>query len=374
MVIDKPDKEFWSMPNLFYAFRDCLLKLNDAVLSTNLCDTFDSRLKLLIVLPKSLKRCHEESKAGERAKLGETCRKFVPEELYKTISYTLQDVAIGLQISMQYGPKSVISFLESRVFRLRQFHKLWTKVEISLLDVLTKEPEDFHENYYEENKLERPLGGTSGSERDIKNIFQSILVVATPEIRKKWNQESKWIKYTDEKEERSIFLKNIASKDFKSNVIIFRSFLFQEEVEPTKCTWCGEVYDNSKHIFWECSKVKEFWQEYCLKPGKWNKEYNMDDIDEFVNDLLNPQNLDLCSWKDNQWRFINTKLHKIRLLKLAKEYLIICQKIGVQPLQNELQCQLEATQNGKSKEGISDIMFEHWFECPLPPPKGTILK
>ena len=99
-------------------------------------------------MPKSLKRCHEESKEEERAKLGETCRKFVPEELYKTISYTLQDVAIGLQISMQYGPKSVISFLESRVFKLRQFHKLWTKVEISLLDVLNKEPEDY---YYEEN-------------------------------------------------------------------------------------------------------------------------------------------------------------------------------------------------------------------------------
>ena len=61
MVIDKPDKEFWSLPNLFYAFRDCLLKLNNAVLSTNLCDTFDYRLKLLTVLPKSLKRCHEES-------------------------------------------------------------------------------------------------------------------------------------------------------------------------------------------------------------------------------------------------------------------------------------------------------------------------
>ena len=240
MVIDKPDKEFWSMPNLFYAFRGCLLKLNDAVLSTNLCDTFDSRLKLLIVLPKSLKRCHEESKEGERAKLGETCRKFVPEELYKTISYTLQDVSIGLQISMQYGPKSVISFLESRVFRLRQFHKLWTKVEISLLDVLTKEPEDFRDS--EENKLVSP-GGSGGGGGNVKNIFQSILIVATPEIRKKWNQESEWIKYTDEKEERSIFLKNIASKDFKSNVIIFRSYLFQEEEESTKCTY------NSKHIF-----------------------------------------------------------------------------------------------------------------------------
>ena len=51
MVIDKPDEEFWSLANLFDAFRYCLLKLNHAVLSTDLCDTFDTRLKLLTILP-----------------------------------------------------------------------------------------------------------------------------------------------------------------------------------------------------------------------------------------------------------------------------------------------------------------------------------
>jgi hypothetical protein len=121
------------------------------------------------------------------------------------------------------------------------------------------------------------------------------------------------------------------------------------------------------------SKVKEFWQEYCLKFGKWNKEYNIDDKDEFVNYLMNPQNLDLGSRENNQVMF-DTKHHKIFLLNLAKEYLLICQKIGVQPLQNELECQLKANQNDKSKEGINGIMFEHWFKCPLPPPKGTVLK
>ena len=53
MVIDKPDKDFWSLANLFNAFRECLIKLNHAVLSTDLCDTFDTRLKLLTILPDS---------------------------------------------------------------------------------------------------------------------------------------------------------------------------------------------------------------------------------------------------------------------------------------------------------------------------------
>ena len=51
MVIDKPDKQFWSLANLFDAFRNCLLKLYHAVVLTDLCDTFDTRLRLLTILP-----------------------------------------------------------------------------------------------------------------------------------------------------------------------------------------------------------------------------------------------------------------------------------------------------------------------------------
>ena len=86
---------------------------------------------------------------------------------------------------------------------------------------------------------------------------------------------------------------------------------------------------------------------------------------------MNPQNLDLGS-REN--KLGSTKQHKIFLLNLAKEYLLICQKIGVQPLQNELECQLKAMTYDRSKEGTNDIMFEHWANCPLPPPKGTELK
>ena len=56
------------------------------------------------------------------------------------MSYILQDIIIGLQISMTYGPDSIIEFLQTRVFRLKQFNKLWSKVEISILDLVIRDP------------------------------------------------------------------------------------------------------------------------------------------------------------------------------------------------------------------------------------------
>ena len=88
MVIDKPDKDFWSVANLFNAFRICLLKLYHAVVLTDLCDTFDTRLKLLTILPDNncgqmvqgirIIEDMEESERydEEKAMLGENCRKF----------------------------------------------------------------------------------------------------------------------------------------------------------------------------------------------------------------------------------------------------------------------------------------------------------
>ena len=147
-------------------------------------------------------------------------------------------------------------------------------------------------------------------------------------------------------------------------MIVFRSYLFQEDLISTKCTWCGTIYTNSEHIFWECSKVKEFWQEYALKPGKWNKEYEMNDIDKFIYDLLNPQNIDLCSRENNQ--NYSRKEHKIHVLNMTKEYLIICQKVQVLPSQQELDCQFKAMIYSKN-----DFNFgRYWFQCPLPPQRG----
>ena len=368
MVIDKPDKDFWSFANLFNAFRDCLIKLNHAVLSTDLCDTFDTRLKLLTILPDSPGRRMghgitiiedmEESDRydEEKAKLGENCRKFVTQNDYKNMSYILQDVVIGLQISMTYGPDSVIDFLATRVFRLKQFHKFWSKVEISILEVVTRDSD--------KSKIELKSVINSGGSSSKKNIFGSSILVATPEFRKRWKAESEWTKYTDEREEHQMFMKSIVSKDLQSKIIIFRSYLFQEERLPIKCTWCGTIFTNSKHIFWECTKVKEFWNEYCLKPGNWNKEYEMDDLDGFVDDLLNPKNLDLCSHKNNQSTC--TKQHKVHMLNMAKEYLLMCQKVGVIPSHQEINCQFRAMQYNRTDHDFG----RYWFNCPLPPTRG----
>ena len=369
MVIDKPDEEFWSLANLFDAFRNCLLKLNHAVLSTDLCDTFDTRLKLLTILPdenygrmvqgvrivENMEECERYDE--EKAKLGENCRKFVSLKDYKNMSYILQDVIIGLQTSVTYGPESIIEFLQTRVFRLKLFNKLWSKVELSILDMVVRDSD--------KSKIEFESIVKSMISSSPKNMsFGSSILVATPEFRKCWKPDSEWLKYTDEREEHQTFTKSIVSKHFQSEIKIFRSYLFQMELSPTKCAWCGIIFTNSKHIYWECSKVKEFWNEYYLKPGKWNKEYEMDDLDRFVDDLLNPQRLELCSRDNNQSTY--TKQHKIHLLNMAKEYLLICQKVGIIPSHQEINCQFRA----KSLSRTNHDFGRYWFNCPIPPPRG----
>ena len=361
MVIQKPDKEFWSNGNLFSAFNACLTRLYTSVLNTDLYETFDNRLKLLSLVPDDLQDGFfdgdfREQIDEEKRKAGETCRKFLKLKEYIAISGILKDVTSGLQISMTNGPDSVIEFLQTRVFRLKQFDKLWSKVELSILNNLTKEPD---KSIIE---LESPVG--SGRSMNLDGAYQSSLFVAMPEHRKCWKPDSEWKKYTDEKEEYRIFMKNIVSKDFQSKIIVFRSYLFKEDLTPNKCTWCGTIYKNSEHIFWGCSKVKEFWQEYSLKPGKRNKEYEMDDIHGFVHDLLNPQNLDLCSRKNNE--SVTRKQHKIHLLNWTKIYLLICQKVEVLPSQQEIDCQFNTIQDIK----LDFNLGRYWFKCPLPPPRG----
>ena len=92
MVIEKPDKEFWSNGNLFSSFNACLTRLYTSVLNTDLYDTFDNRLKLLSLVP-------DEPQVGtfydgefrdkideDKAKAGETCRKFLKLKDYIAIT------------------------------------------------------------------------------------------------------------------------------------------------------------------------------------------------------------------------------------------------------------------------------------------------
>ena len=77
MVIEKPDKEFWSNGNLSFAFNACLTRLYISVLNTDLYDTFDNRLKLLSLVPDDLQDgpfdgALREQIDEEKAKMGET--------------------------------------------------------------------------------------------------------------------------------------------------------------------------------------------------------------------------------------------------------------------------------------------------------------
>ena len=103
MVIEKPDEDLWSDQNLFSAFKACLERLHQAVLLTDLNDTFDNRLKLLQISLVEEKECVylQDVKVPEgtwidklELRLKETSRKFIPAELYKTMVLSLQHLKI----------------------------------------------------------------------------------------------------------------------------------------------------------------------------------------------------------------------------------------------------------------------------------------
>ena len=84
MVIVKPDKDFWSNRNLFWAFKACLERLHQAVLLTDLQDTFDHRLKLLqLSLSDSMGEDQGTWLGDLERKLKATSRKFIAAKVYK---------------------------------------------------------------------------------------------------------------------------------------------------------------------------------------------------------------------------------------------------------------------------------------------------
>jgi hypothetical protein len=131
----------------FSVFNDCLIRLYTSVLNTDLYDKFDNRLELLSSVPddpqiETFFNGKLRAKIDEdKAKAGETCRKFLKLKDFAAITGILKEVTRGLQNSVVNGPSFVIEFLQTRVFRLKQFHKLWSKVELSILDNLTKDPD-----------------------------------------------------------------------------------------------------------------------------------------------------------------------------------------------------------------------------------------
>ena len=61
-----------------------------------------------------------------------------------------------------------------------------------------------------------------------------------------------------------------------------------------------------------------------------------------------------------------TKQHKVHMLNMAKEYLLMCQKVGVIPSHQEINCQFKAMQYYRTDHDFG----RYWFNCPLPPTRG----
>ena len=163
----------------------------------------------------------------------------------------------------------------------------------------------------------------------------------------------------------------VLGMDFKSDIVMFRTYLFEETLPPTTCRWCGNTFTNSDHIFLRCPHVVHFWEDYCLKPGRWNKDYNMEDRDGFARNLLNHQTIDLCSHEEANKKepSVNIQEHKMHLYALAKMYLTVCQNVGSRPLARELGCQMKAMRYQKMEHDGGRF----WTKCPIPPSQGITL-
>ena len=68
---------------------------------------------------------------------------------------------------------------------------------------------------------------------------------------------------------------------------------------------------------------------------------------------------------------VSLDYHRKHLVRLAKSYLLVCQRIGVLPLHCEHLSHMNATQNRPINYGCSMWGYKHqWRKCPLPPQIG----
>ena len=153
----------------------------------------------------------------------------------------------------------------------------------------------------------------------------------------------------------------ISSTSFQSELYTLRTEFYAEPVPESKCIWCGEKFIQNSHIFWECETARVFWKKYG--------ENVQCDKEEFENAITSQMNSKDCFKADRQT--ISTSYHLKHLARLAKSYLLVCQKVGVLPLYAEHWCQMSATPNRLSTEGSSVGGYKtRWDRCPLPPPRG----
>ena len=358
MVLDKPDEKFWSKQNLFPAFQGCLIILSEAISLMDMYDTFDTRLKLLAVsfLPEresglfyGNQRDQEEE---AEAWMSLTCRKLVNIKTYRVMTNFLKDLLSGLSKALNDGPGDLIHFLSLKVFRFERYGRVWDKLQLSFLDYLIEEDT----NIRKENKLKSPQGSSSKGGR-IPEPYDWIFNIATEDLRKSWNVERKWVRFTDAVAERESFLHNISLSKFQSELKCFRGFLFQGSTPSSNCTWCGDFFTNKEHILLRCQHTQTFWEQS-------SDRFPIENREEFERSILSYEHLDLCSHGQNEQ--VEKKLHMRHVHSLAKSYLLTCQVVGIFPAWVELECQLNAMRYRKTSHDGGYF----WTECPIPPPRA----
>ena len=373
MVIGKPDKDFWSDKNLFFAFKACLERLYRAVLLTDLHDTFDHRLKLLQI---SLIEKHSDSEeegtwlGNLELRLRESSRKFLTVDLYKTMTQRLQYLTSELDNRMSNGSEDTIDLLKTDVFKIKRYGRLWTKEEIPFLKRLTKAPHNLRRSFEDEGTvLISTTGGRGGKSGNIDDIYDGMFLVARSELRERWNPAAKWQRYTDHNLEWEKFKENFSSSHFRSNMFTFRTKFYDEPIVEATCAWCGRKFTSNRHIFWECAQARVFWEEY-LQHGHKGHFGNKAELEQVV---MLQMNLEPCFEADRQETSLEN--HRKHLTLMAKSYLLVCQRTAVLPSHCEHWSQMSATRNFCSFEGSSMGGYKyHWMNCPLPPQKGRFFK
>ena len=161
-------------------------------------------------------------------------------------------------------------------------------VDYSLLDYVIEDQEK------KQNKLQS-IQGTGLRSINTPDPFGWMFNIATKDLRESWNVKAKWIRYTDAIADRKYFLDNIVLPKFQSQLQVFRFFLFEESQSPSICGWCGNLFENSKHILWDCQYSQDFWKHFWFASGQWLEDDKKEKRDEFEFHLLRYENLDLCS-------------------------------------------------------------------------------
>ena len=139
--------------------------------------------------------------------------------------------------------------------------------------------------------------------------FSSITYVAEAEFKKGWDLKSKWIKFVDDREEALLLRRTFSA----SELMMFQTHLYEEGVSATVCSWCGETFTKSRHVFWSCAHARAFWTDY-LASNNWSTDFQemMKDEVALTSALLQHKNHELCRHDENT--SVQQSLHLVQVI------------------------------------------------------------